>query len=170
MQSRNTVEIVIQAKDEASKQVDSIFSGIVGQTAKIGLAMQGLKTVIDSTVGSLSDMAREAATSVNVQAAFAGKVKESGKSMDEMLAALQKGSAGMISNTDLMKSYNTAAQLVGTTFANQLPDAMQYLTKVAAATGQDMSYMMDSMVRGVGRPSPRIPDNLAFQVAPVAAT
>jgi hypothetical protein len=169
MPSRNTVEIVIQAKDEASKQVDSIFSGIVGQTAKIGLAMQGLKTIIDSTVGSLSDMAREAATSMNVEAAFAGVVEKSGKSMNEMLAALEKGSSGMVDQTSLMKSYNTAAQLVGTTFANQLPDAMAYLGKVSAATGQDMGFMLDSLVRGVGRLSPMILDNLGIQVDVVAA-
>jgi phage-related protein len=63
-----------------------------------------------------------------------------------------------------MKSYNSAAQLVSTEFANQLPDAMQYLSKVSAATGQDMGFMLDSLVKGVGRVSPMILDNLGIQV------
>jgi hypothetical protein len=83
---------------------------------------------------------------------------------DAMLAMLREGSLGMVRDIDLMASYNQAAQLVSKTFADQLPDAMGYLSKVAAATGQDMDYMMDSLVKGVGRLSPMILDNLGIQV------
>lgn len=86
-----------------------------------------------------------------------------------MLAKLKEGAAGMVTNTELMKSYNLAGQLVSETFANQLPDAMTYLRKVSAATGQDMSYMIDSLVRGVGRLSPMILDNLGIQADLTAA-
>ena len=41
---------------------------------------------------------------------------------------------------------------------------MKPLNKVAAATGQDMGFLMDSLVRGVGRLSPMILDNLGIQV------
>jgi hypothetical protein len=81
-----------------------------------------------------------------------------------MLAAMQESSAGMITQRDLMEKYNLAAQLVSDTFANQLPNAMGYLGKVAAGTGEDMGYMLDSLVRGVGRLSPMILDNLGIQV------
>ena len=81
-----------------------------------------------------------------------------------MLAAMQKGSLGMISNTELMRQFNLANQLVGEDFAKKLPDAMGLLGKVSAATGEDLGYLMDSLTRGVGRLSPMILDNLGIQV------
>lgn len=119
---------------------------------------------------TLLSFTTSAAGMQNVQAAFDGIAAASGKSGDEVLAALEKGSAGMISQRDLMLSYNKASQLVSKDFANQLPDAMQYLSKVASATGQDMGFLMDSLVVGVGRLAPAILDNLAIQVSLEEAT
>jgi len=70
----------------------------------------------------------------------------------------------MITNADAMASFNQAAQLVSDEFALQLPEAMGYLSKVSAATGEDVGFMLDSMVKGVGRLSPMILDNLGIQV------
>lgn len=89
---------------------------------------------------------------------------------DATLAALREGSLGMVRDADLMKSYNQAAQLVSKEFADQLPEAMKYTNKVAMATGEDQAYMIDSLVKGVGRLSPMILDNLGIQVALSDAT
>ena len=67
-------------------------------------------------------------------------------------------------NKIFMMSFNQAVGLVSEDFGQKLPVAMQYLSKVAAATGQDMGFMMDSLVRGVGRLSPMILDNLNIQL------
>lgn len=119
---------------------------------------------------ALLSFTTSAASLQNVQAAFDGIATASGRSGNEVLAALEKGSAGMVSQRDLMLTYNKAAQLVSKDFANQLPDAMQYVGKVAAATGQDMGFLMDSLVVGVGRLSPAILDNLSIQVSLEEAT
>jgi len=71
----------------------------------------------------------------------------------------------MATNRDLMLSFNKASTLVSVDFAKQLPDAMQYLGKVSLATGQDLGFLLDSLVTGVGRVSPMILDNLGIQVA-----
>jgi len=159
------LDIIVNAKDNASRALGGIGKviGGLGKAAMIGLG--AVSAVAAGTGIAIARMAINAAPLENVRAAFEGITAASGKSGDAILAALKKGSAGMISQGDLMKSYNTAAQLVGTTFANQLPDAMGYLTKVSAATGQDMGYMLDSLVRGVGRLSPLILDNLGIQVS-----
>jgi len=60
--------------------------------------------------------------------------------------------------------------LVSTDFATKLPHAMESLGKVSAATGQDMGFMLDSLVKGVGRLSPMILDNLGIQVSLEEAT
>lgn len=162
--------ILVTAKDAASGVLGGVGKALsgLGTVAVAGLAAAGAAAV---GVGvAIGKMAADAAPLQGVRAAFEGIAASSGKSADEMLAALKRGSAGMIAQGDLMKSYNSAAQLVGTTFANQLPDAMGYLSKVAAATGQDMGFMMDSLVKGVGRLSPMILDNLGIQVSLEEAT
>ncbi len=144
------------------------FIGGVGKAAAIGAtAIVGATTAIG--VG-LFDLAKDAAPIEGVKKAFEGIAEASGKSADVTLKALAEGGKGMITNTELMKSYNSAAQLVSTEFANQLPEAMQYLSKVSAATGQDMGFMLDSLVKGVGRASPMILDNLGIQVNLTEAT
>ena len=128
----------------------SVMSGVLGAQALRGL------------VNGIRDMAMEAVAVPSIAAAFEG--------LGGSLEKLRAGSMGMVTDVDLMKSYNQAAQLVSKDFAETLPDAMGYLSKVAAATGQDMGFMMDSLVKGVGRVSPMILDNLGVQVNLTEAT
>jgi hypothetical protein len=148
-----TVEIIILGKDQLSGTLKGIGStvGNVGRGIATGVGIAGM---------ALADLARQAAPVEAIEQAFRGLAD----APDEMLAALQRGSAGMITQADLMERYNLAAQLVGETFAEQLPDALDYLGKVSLSTGQDMGFLLDSLVRGVGRLSPMILDNLAVQI------
>lgn len=161
----NVIEIVIKAKDDASK----VLQGVGANMQTIGkIALGGLGTAATAVAGlgvAVTKLAMDAAPLQQIESAFAGLAESAGSGMDEMLAALQQGSAGMVTNRDLMLSFNKAAQLVGQDFAVQLPDAMQYLGKVSAATGQDMGFLLDSLVVGVGRLSPMILDNLGIQVS-----
>lgn len=134
-----------------------------GQAALVGIG--ALAAGAGLAGKALFDMGKEAAVFQGIEEAFQGMVESTGKGSRDMLRSLQNASAGMASNEDLMLSYNKAAQLVSTTFANQLPDAMDELTKVASATGQDMGFLMDSLVVGIGRLSPMILDNLGIQVS-----
>jgi hypothetical protein len=171
---RATMEKLDSDLSAVKSKVGSAVSAIglnlntIGTTAIAGIgAAMG---VITGGILAISKFTIDATPIEGVQKAFEGITASAGTSGDEMLAALQKGSYGLIQNEDLMKSYNQAAQLVGTEFANQLPDAMKYLSKVSSATGQDMSFMMDSLVKGVGRLSPMILDNLGIQVSLTEAT
>ena len=179
--SRELVEIVISAVDKASKKFLGI-SGALRKIAKIGSgpAALGLAAVaagglgaaagIAAVGGAMAKLAYDAIPLQGIQSAFDGIAKSAGTSGDAMRAALRKGASGMVTDRELMKSFNKASQLVGKTFAKQLPDAMGYLSKVSAATGEDMSYMIDSLVTGVGRLSPMILDNLGIQVSLSDAT
>jgi len=162
----------------ARGKVDSAVSRIVSGAGKnfqaLGTAaLGGIGVATGAITGlgaALGKITVDAAPVEGLSQAFDGLAESSGRGADEMLAALKKGSAGMVSNRDLMLSFNQAAGLVSTDFAVQLPEAMGYLGKVAASTGQDMGFMLDSLVKGVGRVSPMILDNLGIQVAQAEAT
>ncbi len=93
-----------------------------------------------------------------------------GESAPAMLDALRKGSAFMLDDITLMKSYNDIVLLVSKQVGERLPEALSYLRKISAATGTDMEYMYNSLARGVGRLAPRIIDNLKVIVSLEEAT
>lgn len=156
-----------QAKGELSS-LKASFKKVeqAGKTmANIGKSItMGVTLPLAGAAAALVSFGAKAESALQIEDSF-NRVSESAGTMgDEMLAALQKSSRGLISNTDLMKNFNLASQLVGKEFAVNLPEAMGYLGKVSAATGESMDYMMTSMVRGIGRLSPLILDNLGIQV------
>ena len=165
----NQTKQMMNSTAEAGKTMNSHLSGAFGGIAKAALGMAGIAGV-GAAIAAVGKFASQsiafAKEAQGVTAAFEG-ITGGGR---DMLAALQDASAGMVTNTELMKNYNSAAQLVSKSFADQLPEAMQYLTKIAASTGQSMDYMMTSLVRGVGRMSPMILDNLNAQVSLADAT
>ena len=164
MATASELQIILKAKDEASKVMGDVTKNAdaLGKTFKT-IAVGGAAVVgVMAGIGTAAiKLAVDALPLENISKAFAGI---SGNA-DETLAKLRAGALGMATDKDLMIAYNSAAQLVSKTFADQLPDAMGYLSKVSAATGQDMGYMIDSLVKGVGRMSPMILDNLGIQVS-----
>ncbi len=99
--------------------------------------------------------------------AFLSIAKEGAPAMYD---ALKKSSAGMVEWTDLAGRYVDATLLINKQVADQLPEALTYLTKISLATGEDMGYLLDSLVRGVGRLSPKILDNMKIQISLAEAT
>ncbi len=80
------------------------------------------------------------------------------------LAELRSASMNRVLDADLMKTYNSAVLSVSQSFADDMPNAMQYMGKIADATGQDVGYLLDSYQLGIARLSPMILDNLGIQV------
>ena len=158
--AKQKLEIIITAKDKTKGVLGGLKQGL-GGIAKLGAAaaVTGIGAAAAGVAGLTVAMVGLAA-----QAAKVGPIKDAFDALtagsEGTLEALQKGSKGMISNTNLMKTYNAAAGLVSKTFADELPEAMKFLSKVSGATGKDMDYLMGSLVDGVGRLSPMILDNL----------
>ena len=137
--------------DRAAKGIGAGLKKIA-QFAAGNLLAGGIQGLAQQTI----EMVKAAGQIPGVAGAFEGL----GGSIERM----REASLGMVTDIELMKTFNSAAQLVSTDFAQKLPDAMSMLSKVSAATGEDMGFMLDSLVKGVGRLSPMILDNLGIQV------
>lgn len=162
---RYVLEIVAEGKDKASDALGRV-AGSLGRMGEIagGMLMARGIQAIGALGAELANMPARAAEIEGISTAFAGMADQVAGGSDRMLEALEKGSLGMIDQTELMKQFNSAAQLVSVDFAQRLPDAFGHLAKVAAATGKDMDFMISSLITGVGRLSPMIVDNLDIQV------
>lgn len=163
MAKKYELQIVVSSKDKAS----GVLSKITGGLRDLGLASLGIRAVKDAISGVgdvMLDAVKGAASFQGIGEAFEGIARAAGRAGPDILDAFKKNSAGMISNRDAMLAFNKAAQLVSLDFAEQLPDAMGMLSKVASATGQDMGFLTNSLVTGIGRLSPLILDNLGISV------
>lgn len=155
------IRIIVEGVDRASSPLRGIGKAVLG----IGAAAAGVAAGALVGIGAgLISLAKAGEPIAGITAAFEGFTQSVGVGTGEMLTALQSASGGLISNTDLMRAYNEAIQLVGPGLANNLAPAMQALGRVSAATGQDMGFLLNSLVTGVGRLSPMILDNLGIQV------
>ncbi len=169
--ANSVINIIVKATDKGASSTLKGIGGALGSLGAAGAALGGLAVAGIGAVGiGIGKLALDAVPLQGIQGAFEGIANTFEGGSDRMLEALQDASAGMVSNRDLMATFNEAAQLVGPTFAQQLPDAMGFLGKAAQATGSDMGFMIDSLVKGVGRMSPMILDNLGIQVNLAQAT
>lgn len=173
---RATLEKLDGDLKEARGRVEGAMAGIQKVAGQVGQNMQSLGKIALGGIGALggvltgaaAGMAALAASAeplIGLEAGFASVTSRLGKSSEEMLSSLRDASGGLITNRDLMQSFNTAAALVGDEFAETLPDAMSLVRRASQATGQDMGFLFDSLVKGVGRVSPMILDNLGIQVS-----
>lgn len=160
-------------KTDLSK-AHSIAKGFATNVGKLGaVALTGIGagvTALGGVVAGIGKLAIDAAPVEGLTKAFEGLLSEAGASAPEVLRAFKTLSGGAVASRDAMESFNKAAGLVSTDFAMELPEAMKYLTKVSAATGTDINYLLDSLVTGVGRLSAPILDNLQIQVSQAEAT
>lgn len=106
----------------------------------------------------------EAPALEQVRRSFENLAASAGASAEEVLASMREAANGMISDADLMTSYNEAMLLVGDSMADQFPALLEIASASAAATGQSVGFMLDSLVKGIGRASPMILDNLGLTI------
>ena len=136
----NKITIITEHIDKASGGLGNVEKAILGIGLAAGAAAVGGLAALGAGIIKLT---KDAEPIIGISAAFTSLTKDIEGGTEGMLTSLQTASRGFITNTDLMKSFNKASQLVGDEFAGRLPDAMDYLGKVSAATGEDMGYMMD---------------------------
>jgi len=160
------MDSAIQRTGGFAQQLGSGFLS-VGTTVAKATAGIGAAAVagFGAAAGAITKLAIDAAPLEGIIGAFNGIAEAAGVAGPEMLRSLRESSAGMVANRDLMLSFNNAASLVSVDFAKKLPDAMQHLVKISAATGDSMDFLLNSLVTGIGRVSPQLLDNLKIQVS-----
>jgi len=166
--------------DQTTSSAGAMGGGLLAAAGSIGAIVTGLGVlakgagkvigVIRKVGDALFDLAVSASELQGISAQFETLNQNIEGGSRAMLQALQAASGRMVTTRDLMTSFNDAAALVNVQFAQQLPQALSLLGKVSAATGEDLNFLLDSLVKGVGRVQPLILDNLKVQVSVAEAT
>ena len=101
---------------------------------------------------------RDAAAQIDLENVLGRSVDDFGNLMEKTRASTR----GMVSDLQIMKS--AAIMSSFKIPMEKFADNMALVQKMAVRTGQDTTYMFDSLARGVSRLSPAILDNLGIQI------
>ena len=109
----------------------------------------GLPAAIGAATAKITDYAAELDLMRDAMWAITGDA------MPAMMQSLKEATAFMTAEKDILREYHMAYMLLGQDLATRVPEAMQYLTKVSALTGDSVEYLTSRLVRSVGRLSTR---------------
>jgi phage-related protein len=140
---------VFEGKDDLSKVTKKMAVNIGAVVAAVGAATK-----------ALFEFGKEMAPLLDVQTAFGDLTEDAGIATDDLLKSMQRLTDGMVPAAKLMETFNLAANLVGTETAQLMTEGLEDISKIALATGQDVGFLFESLVTGVGRESKLILDNL----------
>ena len=173
MAKKSNLDIVLRLKDEMSGSLKKAKNNLSGLDGVLGGIGKGLKVGGIAIAGALAGagyaavtFAEKAGKFESVTDAFNGMGKEFGTSSSEIIKSVKEATRGTVTEMDILGGAVKAGALIGKDSMGNFGDTYTRMSTIAKkasrATGQDVSYMFDSIVTGVGRASPMILDNLGI--------
>lgn len=153
----NDLLIRLLARNETKGAVNEVrnsLSSLTGIAAGFGVAL---------SAGMFARFSAEAVTMAanaeQIEGAFRNLTASVGLSADVLLGSLERVAGGVATNAQLMQTANLALQGGTVELVNQLPRLFEVARAAAVASGQDVLYVYDTLVRGIIRGSPLLIDN-----------
>jgi len=113
-------------------------------------------------------MAETAGKYNSVKDAFGSMTKDMGVNVEDFEKNVADASAGTLDKLTILQGGTRALSLIGgeafSDFGGQFAQMAELSKKAARATGQDVTYMFDSLITGMSRESKMILDNLGITV------
>ncbi|WP_440952029.1 hypothetical protein [Methanococcoides sp. FTZ1] len=156
------VKIVADASkyERELKKADLLTSDFARKAAGYGKAI-GL-ALATASVAMTAYAVNSAIAYESLSRGFTSLVTSQGKDVDTYMKKLKEASHGTVSEAKIMEQANKA-MLLGLDIET-ITQMMEGATVIAQATGQETSYMFESMALGVGRQSRMLLDNLGIIV------
>jgi hypothetical protein len=166
MATKRVIEIVIAAKDLFSRQISAAMDKVKARMDKFKKHWIAATVAITAAILAVRkawNLAFEAAQFQQQEQGFANLAASHGAASKTIIANLRRVSAETISTADLMVSAGTA-MLLGIPVEN-LEKMMETARAASRITGESIQKMFSDIVRGVGRQSKLILDNLGIIVS-----
>ena len=129
-----------------------LFGAIRGVLRLVTLLAFGLGSLISGFTASGMAASKYASKLEATERAFWGIA---GEAAPALLDALRENSRYMLDDLTLMEQYVQGYMLTGKELADRMPEAYLYLSKVAAATHDDLDFLLERTYRSIGRLSTR---------------
>ena len=178
--STRIVQIKLTLEDLASKALkgtEKSFSAFGKNLKSAESASNKFAIGMTAAVGAASlagfKMAETAGKYNSVKDAFGSMTKAMGISVGDFEKSVADASAGTLDKLTILQGGTRALSLIGgdafSDFGGQFAQMAELSKKAARATGQEVTFMFDSLITGMSRESKMILDNLGITVDLVAA-
>lgn len=157
----NDLLIRLLLKNEASKELNAALTGF----RNFGGAVAGALGAVGISIGAIQlarfslDATKMAASAQLVETSFANLSASAGVNSRALKARLDDVAGSWATDTELMQTANMALQGGTAELVQSLPRLFEVARAAAVASGQDVGYVYDTLVRGIIRGSPLLIDN-----------
>lgn len=160
--SDETTRVILELQGKDSGATATV-SGVASSVVKLTTVMGTLAAVGRIAAGAF-DMAEEGAKLQRLADSGSEVARQLGGDMDLIIQKVKEASRGTVSEMDIIASSNKAMMLGLGADADQLANLMEIAAFRGRAMGVDTTQAFDDIVRGIGRSSPMILDNLGIVV------
>lgn len=137
---------------------------VTGGMAQMGLSIGAITSALAVMKGAW-DFSVEGAKLQRLSDAGAEIARQYGGNMDLIIQKVKEASRGAVSEMDIIRSTNKAMMLGLGADADQMAELMEIAAFRGRAMGLDTTQAFDDIVRGIGRTSPMILDNLGIVIS-----
>lgn len=166
-----TLKIIVEAQNKTAAGLSGVSKSLEGMKESALRVSDTLKNM--GKVGAVAFTAlsaasakliKDSAESLQIEESYRRMTKQAGIAADELVAQLQKTSAGTVSTTDLMLSANRAMALGVGENMETVTQLMEVARLKGRALGLTTTQAFNDIVTGIGRGSPLILDNLGITI------
>lgn len=158
---KDTGKLDKAASDAGNKGLGGLSKNLVATAASLIGLSGGIAGAI-AALNKLKALATEGAGLDRLATAGDNLAASFGANMDDMVAKVQAAAQGTVSAMDIIGSANTYMSLGLGSSAQQMGDLMEVAAFRAKAMGMTTTQAFSDIVRGIGRMSPLILDNLGI--------
>jgi len=168
------IQLIIQAKNEASASLRQVNAdlrnldksvGTLNKIATLDLGLTGLQAAVGTlqAIGrAVSDASQAGADLSRLDQGFNKLAANMGTNGNSILKAIDDVTQGTLSQKTIMQQANNAMLLGVADTADEFSTLAKIALDRGRAMGISMEYAFESIVKGVGRLSPLILDNLGI--------
>lgn len=160
MASKNEIEILVKATDNASKEFENISKNSQKMSDSLKNVQKYSWIATTALVWLWTVMVNQASDMEPVKNAFENLTETVWESSETMLKSLKSASKWAVSEYNLMLSANRALKLWVTQNTDDMTDLMKIARLYGQQMGQDVTQSFNDIVTWLGRWSPMILDNL----------
>jgi len=162
-----TKEFIIKITERGAKKVSASANKMEESFKKVGSAITAAIAVIGTSqvIRFGIEIAKLKATADGLRNSLQTLAHAEGMSAIALMEQLREATHGTVTEIELMRGA-TQAKYLGIDLKN-LPTLFEFAARRAKDTGQNIDYLVNSIVTGIGRKSPLILDNLGIQMSDI---
>ncbi|GAB4565366.1 MAG: hypothetical protein Kow0047_15910 [Anaerolineae bacterium] len=147
--------------EQGAQRARGSFSELLGAVRRAQAAMLGFFGAFATSklIAFTMELVRAGAQAQMVGRIFQNVARQAGIAGDQLIAEMSRAAEGTIDQTRLMIIANRALMAGGAELADKLPKLLEIARAASLATGQDINFVFDTLVRGIVKASPLLIDN-----------